>query len=97
MDLTFHRLVQQDPRTVPSYYRSVGGDALADRFFDELTALVAKMAAQPTMFHPLEGGLWRANMANFPYHLLYRERGGTVRVLVLRHHRQHPVTGTHRS
>ena len=97
MDLTFHRLVQQDLRTVLSYYQSVGGDALADRFFDELTALVAKVAAQPTMFHPLEGGLRRANLANFPFHLVYRERVGTVRILVLRHHRQHPVTGAHRS
>ena len=97
MDLPFHRLVQQDLRTVLDYYRTVGGDALADRFFAELTALVKQVAAHPASFHPVSGGLRRANMASFPYHLLYRERPRAVRVLILRHHRRHPATGTQRS
>ncbi len=97
MDLTFHRLGQQDLRTVLDYYHTVGGAVLADRFFAELTTLVARVASHPTSFHSVGEGLRRANLTSFPYHILFHERPGAVRVLVLRHHRRHPAAGIRRS
>ena len=94
MALIFHRLVQKDLRTVLGYYEEEGGALLADRFFEELDALVTAVAREPRRFHPASiDGLRRANMANFPYHLLFRESPAGVRVLVLRHHRRHPNYG----
>ena len=44
MALIFHRLVQKDLRTVLEYYTEEGGAPLADRFFAEIEALVARIA-----------------------------------------------------
>jgi len=96
MAKSFNRLVQSDLGIVLQYYETVGGSGLADRFFDEVTALVAAIEQRPSSFHPAGEGLRRANMPSFPYHFLFRERVGSVRILVLRHHRRHPRFGTQR-
>ena len=93
MGLIFHRLVQKDVRAVLRYYEEEGGAPLADRFFSELDTLVGEVAREPRRFHPAPHGLRRANMATFPYHLLFREVSSGVRVLVLRHHKRHPRFG----
>lgn len=93
MALTFHRLVQADLRTVLRYYEEHGGVALADRFFAELEVLLAQVEAEPRKFHPVAGGLRRANLRSFPYHVLFEDSAAGVRVLVLRHHRRHPRVG----
>ena len=90
MALIFHRLVQKDLRTVLEYYAEEGGTLLADRFFAELDALVARTVRDPKSFHQVAHGLRRANMTRFPYHLLFRESVAGVRILVLRHHKRHP-------
>jgi plasmid stabilization system protein ParE len=97
MDLIFHRLVQHDLRLVLRYYESEGGDLLADRFFAELQALVVQVSQRPASFHPDKADLRRANLKNFPYHLLFRLRANSIHVLVLRHHRRHPDYGTKRT
>ena len=96
MALIFHRLVQKDLRAVLRYYEEEGGVALADRFFAELDSLVAQVAVEPRKFHQVAGGLRRANMVRFPYHLLFREGAAGIRVLVLRHHKRHPRVGVGR-
>ena len=96
MALTFNRLVRNDLRVILRYYESLGGMPLADRFFAELEALISQVGERPTSFHPVAEGLRRANLPNFPYHLLFRERIGSVRVLVIRHHRKHPDYEIHR-
>lgn len=96
MGLVFHRLVQHDLDAVLGYYEAEGGPPLADRFFGELEAMLAEIEAHPTQFHPAANGLRRANLAGFPYHVLFRERTAGVRVLVLRHNRRHPSFGLQR-
>lgn len=96
MAKSFHRLVQSDLGIVLQYYETVGGKRLADRFFDEITALVEAIEQRPGSFHPVAKDLRRANMSNFPYHLLFRDRLEAVRILVLRHHRRHPGFGAKR-
>ncbi len=93
MAMIFHRLVQKDLRIVLSYYQEESGVALADRFFSDLEKLVAQIASEPRRFHQVSSGLRRANMRRFPFHLLFRESPGGVRVLVLRHHKRHPDYG----
>jgi plasmid stabilization system protein ParE len=96
MALTFNRLVQSDLRIVLRYYELVGGPQLADRFFAEVDALVRELRNRPMSFHPAAHGLRRANMTTFPYHFLFRANNDMVRVLVLRHHRRHPLFGAER-
>ena len=97
MNLTFHRLVQRDLNEVLAYYESVGGRKLADSFFDEVSRVVQMIEERPTSFHTITHGLRRANLTTFPYHLIFREKGNSVRVLVLRHHRRQPDFGTRRT
>jgi plasmid stabilization system protein ParE len=96
MALIFHRLVQKDLRTALRYYEEESGIVLADRFFAELDSLVAEIERHPKKFHWVSQELRRANMTRFPYHFLFRESSGGIRVLVLRHHRRHPSYGTTR-
>lgn len=96
MEVVFHRLVQRDLRIVLRYYEEEGGSALADRFFRELDSLVTQIAKNPTVFHKISDGLRRANLEDFPYHLLFKENDQGIRVLVLRHHRRDPRFGMSR-
>ena len=93
MSLIFHKLVQRDLRVVLRYYEEEGGPQLADRFFVELGSLVRDVESTPEKFHEVKNGLKRANMPNFPYHLLFSIHGQGIRILVLRHHRRHPRYG----
>lgn len=93
MALIFHRLVQKEVRAVLQYDEEQGGSPLADRFFEELDALVVQIARDPRKFHPASRGLRRATLSRFPYHLLFREVATGVRILVLRHHKRHPRFG----
>ena len=75
MTLIFHRLVQHDLRIVLRYYKEEGGSQLADRFFMELEHLTLDIHQNPTKFHKISDDMRRANMAQFPYHLLFRCHG----------------------
>ncbi len=60
----------------PSGYSSVlgdeeGGPQLADRFFLELERLVKGITTNPEKFHEVTNELRRANMLNFPCHILF--------------------------
>lgn len=89
----FHRLVQRDMDSVLRYYREEASDAVADRFFGTFLDTLGKAVLNPKQFHPISGGLRRANIPGFPYHLLYRETLFGIRVLVLRHDRRRPSYG----
>ena len=93
MSLIFHHLVQRDLRIVLRYYEEEGGILLGDRFFSELERLTQEIQENPTKFHIIHGEIRRANMAQFPYHLLFRCDGDKIRVLILRHHKRNPELG----
>ncbi len=97
MNVIYHPGVQQDVSAVLAYYDQAGGSDLGDAFFSELMAYVESARSQPTRFHPVEGDLRRVNLERFPYHFLFRIQSGTVRILVVRHHRRLPLYGICRS
>ena len=97
MKLIYHRLAVRDVRNVLDYYESEAGGPLADRFFNEPLAIIDKIQANPRHFPPLpDTGLRRANLTNFPYHVLYEERLWGIKVMVVRHHRRSPRYGLRR-
>jgi plasmid stabilization system protein ParE len=96
MGLTFHRLLRNDVRSVSAYYEAKVGRQLSIRFGKELEELVEKIQQNPRRFHLISDTLRRANFPSFPYHLLFRETPAGVRILILRHHRRHPLHGAAR-
>ena len=93
MTLIFHHLVQRDLRVVLQYYEEEGDLTLADRFFAELEKLTKEVGESPDKFHKISDEIRRANMAHFPYHLLFRRDGTQIRVLILRHDKRSPEFG----
>jgi plasmid stabilization system protein ParE len=96
MKAVYHRYAAKDVRGILDYYEAEAGGRLADRFFDDLLATVAKAAENPRHFPPLEGAVRRANLPCFPYHFLYEEKPWGIKVLVVRHHRRNPRYGLRR-
>ena len=96
MGLTFHRLIKVDLRRVLSHYEEEVGPELSKRFYQEFEAMALQIERNPRRFHLVSDVMRRANFQSFPYHLLFRETAGGVRILVLRHHRRSPDHGTHR-
>ncbi|MEI7731801.1 MAG: type II toxin-antitoxin system RelE/ParE family toxin [Verrucomicrobiota bacterium] len=96
MKLVFHRLILKDLQSVLAYYTAQSGPELAECFSREFHEVVAKVVEQPRHFHFVSHGLRRANFPRFPFHLLYRETEGSIKILVLRHHRRKPGFGMER-
>ena len=95
MSLAYHPLVQRDVSGILRHYAGIS-PSLGDEFWAELTRLLEVVSAKPERFHFGVGGLRRANMRRFPYHLLFRVRAGAARVIVIRHDKRHPSYGTKR-
>ena len=96
MDVIYHKQIKKDLRTALSYYDAEGGRKLGDRFFGDVEAVAAKVIENPQAFHLATGGLRRAALESFPYHLLYESDEQRVYFLVLRHDRRRPNFGLRR-
>ena len=95
-EVYFHRLIKKDLDQILEYYIREGGDALADRFFEDAEALVKQIANNPKRFHLCNKRFRRANFRNFPFHFLYEETTKGIKVTVLRHHQRNPKFGLQR-
>lgn len=76
-------------------YRSVS-HRLGQEFKAELRRVIVVAGASPMRFHPTKPGFHRANLKRFPYHVIYREIPGGIRVTLVRHHRRNPEFGIER-
>ncbi|HXP59644.1 MAG TPA: hypothetical protein VN829_04085, partial [Dongiaceae bacterium] len=86
MRVEYHPAVRQDVAEAMRRYRAVS-QRLADDFRVELRSTIAIASANPSRFHSLSPGVHRANLTRFPYHFIYREIPGAIRVTLVRHHR----------
>ena len=60
----------------------------------EIYQSINRIAATPYRHHEVKGEIRRCFVHRFPFSILYRVIGNdTVRILVIRHHRQHPEFG----
>ncbi|MGI9244224.1 MAG: type II toxin-antitoxin system RelE/ParE family toxin [Verrucomicrobiales bacterium] len=92
----YHRLIDRDIRCALEYYESEGGSPLADRFFSEVEATLEEIEVRPTSHHFSDGGLRKATLDSFPYHILYEVDSEAIWIAVLRHDRRHPNFGLRR-
>jgi hypothetical protein len=95
MRVEYHPDVRRDVAEARRRYKAVS-EKLADDFRTEMRRVVAMASANPNRFHPIKPGFHRANLKRFPYHFIYREIPDGIRVILLRHHRQHPNSGMDR-
>jgi plasmid stabilization system protein ParE len=96
VEVIYHPLVRQDVAQILQYYHAVSSQ-LADEFHDELRDLIDKAAENPFRFHLTDRDFRRANLPRFPYHVLYEVRDNFLRVMIVRHNKQHPEFGLKRN
>ena len=95
MRVDYHPAVEQDVAEALRRYDEVS-QRLGDEFKAELRRIITVAAAKPGRFHLLKPGFHRANLKRFPYHFIYRELPGGIRVTLVRHHRRNPDFGMER-
>ena len=96
MNIRYHKLVQRDFSRAVGYYRTVANDSIAEKFESSFRQMVRQAAAYHERFHFDKSGLRRANMAEFPWHFLFRVRSSDILIIVLRHDKRHPGYGMNR-
>ncbi len=96
MRVILHPKVHSDVDAIMDYYERVASRDLADDFYAELRRFISDAAERPESFSIRERDIRRVNLRRFPYHFLFRIVGDVVRVLVVRHHRRHPLFSVHR-
>lgn len=93
MEVEYHPLTAGDLNAAIAHYneRRVGlGNALRA----EVYATIRRIAENPNQFPVVEHFIRRCLVHRFPYSVLFRiVDSGTVRVLLVRHHRRHPRLG----
>jgi hypothetical protein len=95
VNVEYHPAVEQDVSEALQRYDAVS-QRLGDEFNLELRRMISLAAANPGKFHQIKSRLHRANLIRFPYHFVYREIDGGIRVTLVRHHRRHPDFGMKR-
>jgi len=81
------RAAQRDITEAHRWYAARSA-ATAQRFLDELRAVVETIGNTPELFPVLQSGVRRARLRTFPFWVYYRVRGSYVRVVAVIHHRR---------
>lgn len=94
--------VEYHPSTIADLNRAVDfyeqqRIGLGGELGNEIYQTIARIAANPLIYRPIAGQIRRCFVHRFPFSILYRVvADDLVRVLVIRHHRQHPQFGMSR-
>lgn len=62
----------------------------ARRFIDEYTRVKGLAAHAPLQWLEIQPGVHRVLFKKFPFALIYAVEGSQIRVLAVKHHKQHP-------
>jgi hypothetical protein len=93
--LNIHPLAVKDVREIGQRYLAIS-EELYDRFWEELERAFEIIDLHPEHHHFDRSGKRCSNLKKFPFHILFEERGGSKRILVIRRHRRHPNYGIRR-
>lgn len=92
MKLIYHPAAEAELVAVARFYEERVGE-LGVEFLDEFEQCVTTIMAAPERWRIVRGDKRRFLMPRFPYGLYYRVAGDEVRLLVIKHHSQHPDYG----
>ena len=96
MKLEFHPGTVADLNDAVEFYerQQIG---LGAELREEIYRTIERVVADATLYRPVRADIRRCLAHRFPFSVLYRVRDeDTIRVLVIRHHRQHPQFGEER-
>lgn len=92
MKLTYHPAAEAEVVVAAKFYeQTVIG--LGSQFLDEFDRSIAVIFEAPLRWRIIKDDKRRYLMTRFPYGLYYRIVGDEVRILVVKHHSQHPEYG----
>jgi plasmid stabilization system protein ParE len=90
--LVYHRAAENEVIAAAAFYEGKTKGLGLD-FLDEFDRSVTRIMESPGRWRIVEGDKRRFLMPRFPYGIYYRIADGEVRVLVIKHHSQHPEYG----
>jgi plasmid stabilization system protein ParE len=95
MKLQFHPAVQRDVNGILAYYEREASAVLADRFFSAMQIQLEKIAKHPERYspYPPANRFQRAFIPGFPHIILFRRIKENIRILTIKHEKQHPRQG----
>lgn len=89
MRISYHPEAEAELLEAAQYYEEQL-PGLGLRFLEEYETAVAMIVDAPDRWQTVESDVKRYIMRRFPYGIYYRIAGGTLRILVVKHHRRHP-------
>ena len=90
----FTSAANRDVGRALDYYKRAAGVKVAKNLIDQIESKVAKILKNPDSYRIVTKDLRVANLDRFPYQIVYRiASDSTIRVLSVRHHKQHPDFG----
>lgn len=89
--IQFHRLAAAELEQAANWYNARAGERVRQRLRAELARARQLLASEPGLGTPDELGTRRLHLDRFPYTLVYRIEGDTVRVVAFMHQRQRPL------
>jgi len=96
MTLLYHPLAEQDIEKATDYYRQIMF-SLAEDFLDEFASSVERISSQPQWYRKIRGDIRKCNLKRFPYAIYFTYENHQIRILILKHYRQHPALGMDRT
>lgn len=90
----FSSAANRDVKRALDYYMREAGLKVADDFIAQLEVKVEKIIENPELYRIVVRDLRCANLARFPYQIVYRIADKSlIRIISVRHHKQHPDFG----
>ncbi len=95
MRLTYHPDAEAELAQAAVFYenRSPG---LGDRFLQDFDTAIQEIEAAPQRWPIVENNLRCHTLRSFPFGIYYRIHTDELRILVIKHHSQHPNYGSRR-
>lgn len=89
MRVEYHPDTVLDLNQAVDYYESQS-PGLGQALRDEIYQTIQRITANPFAYRPVSRGVRRCFVHRFPFSILYRiPEDDCIRILVIRHHRQH--------
>jgi plasmid stabilization system protein ParE len=95
MRLIYHPEAEAELVEAAAFYEARSPE-LGERFLREFDMAVAELQTSPGLWPVVEVDLRCYTIRRFPFSIYYRVLGDELRILVVKHHSQHPDYWRHR-
>jgi plasmid stabilization system protein ParE len=90
---SINRFAAEDLAQAVRFYKREAGVGLARRFLAEFERAVGLLEQHPGLGTPNNEGRRTYPLSDFPYSVIYRSEGNSIRILVVRHQSRDPEYG----